>query len=118
MVACAHRKLQDAFVHLVVSTYKEAARLVSTVGEHSAVFALLCRFDTCKGIATLIDNETSAGEFSLRLFCSVLSLLRLSVLVVVAVGRFAPITVLQTLSWLLSSVSWCILVMYVSRHAA
>eukprot|EP00439_Symbiodinium_sp_Y106_P046708 s3098_g5.t5 len=67
----------DAFVHLVVSTYKEAARLVSTVGEHSAVFAL---------------------------FCSVLSLLRLSVLVVVAVGRFAPITVLQTLSWLLSSV--------------
>ncbi|CAE7580561.1 NUP155 [Symbiodinium sp. KB8] len=67
----------DAFVHLVVSTYKEAARLVSTVGEHSAVFAL---------------------------FCSVLSVLRLSVLVVVAVGRFAPITVLQTLSWLLSSV--------------
>ena len=31
--------LEDAFVQLAVSTYKEAARLVSTVGEHSAVFA-------------------------------------------------------------------------------
>lgn len=34
---------QDAFVQLVVSTYKDAARLVSNVGEHSAIFALLGR---------------------------------------------------------------------------
>ncbi|CAE7516158.1 Nup155 [Symbiodinium necroappetens] len=94
----------DAFVHLVVSTYKEAARLVSTVGEHSAVFAQLRRFDTCKVLQHWLLVKWLLGEFSLRLFCSVLSVLRLSVLVVVAVGRFAPITVLQTLSWLLSSV--------------
>lgn len=35
---------QDAFVQLVVSTYKDAARLVSNVGEHSAIFALLGRW--------------------------------------------------------------------------
>ena len=34
---------QDAFVQLAVSTYKDAARLVSNVGEHSAIFALLER---------------------------------------------------------------------------
>ena len=33
--------VQDAFVQLVVSTYKDAARLVSNVGEHSAIFAPL-----------------------------------------------------------------------------
>ena len=103
-------------MHLVVSTYKEAARLVSTVGEHSAVFAQLRRFDTCKVLQHWLLVKWLLGEFSLRLFCSVLSVLRLSVLVVVAVGRFAPITVLQTLSWLLSSVSWCILVICASRH--
>ena len=34
---------KDAFVQLVVSTYKDSARLVSNVGEHSAIFALLGR---------------------------------------------------------------------------
>ena len=41
-----------------------------------------------------------------RLFCSVLSLLRLSILMVAALGRFAPMTVLHTLSWLVSSAAW------------
>ncbi|CAL1146543.1 unnamed protein product [Cladocopium goreaui] len=68
---------QDAFVQLVVSTYKDSARLVSNVGEHSAIFAL---------------------------FCSVLRLCRLVVVSIVALGRFAPASLMQTLSWLISSV--------------
>lgn len=68
---------QDAFVQLVVSTYKDSARLVSNVGEHSAIFAL---------------------------FCSVLRLCRLLVVSIVALGRFAPASLMQTLSWLISSV--------------
>eukprot|EP00434_Breviolum_minutum_P044350 symbB.v1.2.039602.t1/scaffold6677.1/size16253/1 len=68
---------QDAFVQLVVSTYKDAARLVSNVGEHSAIFAL---------------------------FCSVLRLCRLLTVCIVALGRFAPASLMQTLSWLISSV--------------
>ena len=44
MITDHHQKpfaIQDAFVQLVVSTYKDAARLVSNVGEHSAIFAPL-----------------------------------------------------------------------------
>ncbi|CAK9050439.1 unnamed protein product [Durusdinium trenchii] len=68
---------EDAFVQLVVSTYKDAARLVSNVGEHSAIFAL---------------------------FCSVLRLCRVLLVSMAALGRFAPTSLMQTLSWLISSV--------------
>ena len=40
---------------------------------------------------------------SLRLFCSVLRLCRGLTLLVTALGRFAPLSLLQTLSWLISS---------------
>ena len=42
----------------------------------------------------------------LRLFCSVLRLCRLLTVCIVALGRFAPASLMQTLSWLISSVAW------------
>ncbi|CAE8606599.1 unnamed protein product [Polarella glacialis] len=68
---------KDAFVELVMSTYAESRRLVSTVGEHSAIFAL---------------------------FGSVLKVLRGGVVGMACLLRFAPPVWLQTLSWTLSSV--------------
>lgn len=67
---------EDAFAELVLSTYAETSQLVAAVGENSAIFAL---------------------------FCKVLRAVRMGVVVLAVVMRFAPEEWLRSFSWLVSS---------------